>query len=59
VSTAAAGQARRLIEREALDRLEAGIGSGGRGAGGPYETLAALNERRVELVAAAIGLPLP
>lgn len=35
-------------EREALDRLEAGIGSGGRAAGGPYDTLAALNERRVE-----------
>ncbi|MBV8220464.1 MAG: hypothetical protein JO325_18520 [Solirubrobacterales bacterium] len=35
-------------ERAALDRLEAGIGSGGRGAGGPYDTVAALNERRVE-----------
>ena len=35
-------------ERGALDRLEAGIGSGGRGAGGPYDTLVALNERRVQ-----------
>lgn len=35
-------------ERDALDRLEAGIGSGGRAAGGPYDTLAALNERRVQ-----------
>jgi peptide chain release factor subunit 1 len=35
-------------EREALNRLEAGIGSRGRGAGGPYDTLVALNERRVQ-----------
>ena len=35
-------------EREALDRLDAGIASGGRGAGGPYDTVTALNERRVE-----------
>jgi peptide chain release factor subunit 1 len=35
-------------ERDALDRLEAAIGSGGRGAGGPYDTLVALNERRVQ-----------
>ena len=35
-------------ERDALDRLEAAIGSGGRGAGGAYDTLAALNERRVQ-----------
>jgi len=35
-------------ERDALNRLEAGIGSGGRGAGGPYDTLMALNERRVQ-----------
>jgi peptide chain release factor subunit 1 len=37
-------------EREALDRLEAGIGSGGRGAGGPHDTVMALNERRVEIL---------
>jgi peptide subunit release factor 1 (eRF1) len=35
-------------EREALDRLSAGIGSGGRGVGGPEDTLEALNERRVQ-----------
>jgi peptide chain release factor subunit 1 len=35
------------LEREALDRLVAGIASGGRGAGGPEDTLEALNERRV------------
>ena len=35
-------------EREALDRLADGIGSGGRAVGGPEETLAALNERRVQ-----------
>jgi hypothetical protein len=35
-------------EREALDRLAAGVGSGGRGVGGPEGTLEALNERRVQ-----------
>jgi peptide subunit release factor 1 (eRF1) len=35
-------------EREALDRLAAGIGTGGRATGGPRDTVAALNERRVE-----------
>jgi peptide subunit release factor 1 (eRF1) len=35
-------------EREALDRLAAGVGSGGRGVGGPADTLEALNERRVQ-----------
>jgi peptide subunit release factor 1 (eRF1) len=34
-------------EREALDRLAAGLGSGGRAAGGVEATLAALSERRV------------
>ncbi len=38
----------RRAEREALDRMAAGIGSGGRGVGGPADTVAALNERRVE-----------
>ncbi len=38
-------------EREAFDRLAAGIGrDGGRAVGGPEETLAALGERRVELL---------
>jgi peptide subunit release factor 1 (eRF1) len=35
-------------EREALDRMAAGIGSGGRATGGPEDTIEALNERRVE-----------
>jgi peptide chain release factor subunit 1 len=34
-------------ERDALDRLEAGIGAGGRAVGGTRDTLEALNERRV------------
>jgi peptide chain release factor subunit 1 len=36
------------LEREALDRLRAGIGGSGRAAGGAADTLRALNERRVE-----------
>jgi peptide subunit release factor 1 (eRF1) len=35
-------------EREALDRLEEGVETGGRGAAGLDDTIAALNERRVE-----------
>ena len=35
-------------EREALDRFEEGVGTGGRGAAGLDETVAMLNERRVE-----------
>jgi peptide chain release factor subunit 1 len=38
----------KALERDALDRLAAGIGSGGRAVGGPEDTLAALNERRVQ-----------
>lgn len=34
-------------ERAALDQLENGLGAGGRAAGGPEDTVAALNERRV------------
>jgi peptide chain release factor subunit 1 len=34
-------------ERDALDRLAAGVGSGGRGVAGPQDTLEALGERRV------------
>lgn len=34
-------------ERDALDRLAAGVGTGGRGVGGPESTLEALGERRV------------
>ena len=35
-------------EREALDRLAAGVGTGGRGAAGIAEVLDALNQARVE-----------
>jgi peptide subunit release factor 1 (eRF1) len=35
-------------ERETLDRLKAGIGSGGRAVGGVEDTIEALNQRRVE-----------
>jgi peptide chain release factor subunit 1 len=45
----------RRREREALDRLAAGVGSGGRAAAGPEETVAALNERRVECLLLAPG----
>ncbi len=38
----------RRREREALDRLASGIGTGGRAAGGPQQTVEALNERRVQ-----------
>jgi peptide subunit release factor 1 (eRF1) len=37
-------------EREALDRLEEGVETGGRGVAGLDETVAALNERRVEIL---------
>ena len=43
-------------ERSALDRLAAGLGSGGRAAGGPEATLEALNERRVEVLLLERGL---
>lgn len=36
------------LERDALDRLAAGVGSGGRAVGAPADTLEALNERRVQ-----------
>src|SRR5436305_708630 len=35
-------------ERDALDRMAAGIGAGGRGAGGAEDVIAALAERRVQ-----------
>src|SRR3954464_8750455 len=38
----------RKSEREALDRLNAGVGRGGRGAAGVAEVLDALNQARVE-----------
>jgi peptide chain release factor subunit 1 len=37
-------------EREALDRMAEGVGTGGRGAGGAENVIAALNERRVEML---------
>ena len=43
-------------EREALDRLAQGVGSGGRGAAGLAEVLAALNEARVEALLIAPGM---
>jgi peptide subunit release factor 1 (eRF1) len=46
----------RYREREALDRLAAGVGSGGRGAAGLSQVLAALNEARVEILLVARGL---
>jgi peptide chain release factor subunit 1 len=46
-------------EREALDRLAQGVGSGGRGAAGLSAVLAALNEARVEVLLVARGLDAP
>ncbi|MDQ3587540.1 MAG: host attachment protein [Actinomycetota bacterium] len=37
-------------EREALDRLKAGVGGGGRGVAGLADTLEALSEQRVEIL---------
>jgi peptide subunit release factor 1 (eRF1) len=51
VHAAAAGKIEeheRRREREALDRLQAGISTGGRGVAGLDDVLEALNERRVE-----------
>jgi hypothetical protein len=45
-------------ERSTLDRLNAGLGAGGRAAGGPEATLEALNERRVEVLLLQRGLAL-
>jgi peptide chain release factor subunit 1 len=38
------------FERDALDRLAAGIGAQGRATGGPSDTIEALNERRVAML---------
>ena len=46
----------RSREREALDRLAQGVGSGGRGAAGLAQVLAAVNEARVEILLVARGL---
>jgi hypothetical protein len=47
------------LERDALDRLAAGVGSGGRGVGGPEATLDALNERRVQTLLLEPGFDRP
>ncbi len=46
-------------ERELLDRLRAGVGSGGLGAAGLDDVLAALHERRVEALLVAEGFHAP
>ena len=62
VATAAAGPMEdheRTRERELLDRLRAGVGSGGLGAAGLDDVLAALHERRVEALLVAEGFHAP
>jgi peptide chain release factor subunit 1 len=49
----------RRREREALDRLTQGVGSGGRGVAGLQSTLDALNESRVEILLLAPGYAAP
>jgi peptide chain release factor subunit 1 len=59
VRGAAGGRIREFAqahEREALDRLAQGVGSGGRGAAGLSDVLGALNEARVEVLLVARGL---
>jgi peptide chain release factor subunit 1 len=46
-------------ERDALDRLEEGLGTGGRAAAGLDDVLGALNERRVEILMFEQGLDAP
>lgn len=46
----------RRRERDALDRLEQGVGAGGRGAAGLEDVLEALYERRVEILLIEEGL---
>lgn len=49
----------RRRERAALDRLEEGLGTGGRAAAGLEDVLRALNERRVEILMRAEGFRVP
>lgn len=49
----------RRSERAALDRMAEGLGAGGRGAAGLDETLALLNERRVEILMFEDGFSVP
>lgn len=51
--------AERNHERAKLDRLIEGVGTGGHGVAGLDETLAALNERRVETLMIAEGFTAP
>src|SRR5207248_11803562 len=47
------------LERVALERLEQGLGAGGRAAAGLDDVLEALNERRVELLLFEEGFRAP
>ena len=47
------------LERQALDRLDEGVGAGGRGAAGLEDTLSALNEQRVEKLLVNYGFNEP
>ena len=49
----------KYAEREALDRLAEGVGRGTRGTAGLDDTLAALNEARVEILLLAEGFRAP
>ncbi len=49
----------RRREREALDRVEQGLGTGGRGTAGLEDVLGVLNERRVEILLFSEGLATP
>jgi peptide chain release factor subunit 1 len=49
----------RRREREALDRLAEGLGTGGRAAAGLDDVLSVLNERRVEILLIEQGLAAP
>jgi peptide subunit release factor 1 (eRF1) len=54
-----AQQDEKRLERDALDRLAAGIGGGGRAVGGPADTIEALNERRVATLLLEQGFDQP
>ena len=52
-------EADRVAEREALDRLDEGVGAGGRAVAGLEDTIEALNERRVEALLVVDGFSAP
>jgi peptide chain release factor subunit 1 len=58
-ASAAAVEHVRRCEREALDRLAQGVGTGGRGAAGIAEVLDALNQARVETLLIAENFRAP